>query len=79
MAFRYTPKADEALRVKEMVILPSLVRLSEHPKADGACDTGPLVKHPAGWYIEYRIVGGSKEQYRGFFLFEEVTGPAHIS
>lgn len=71
----HRPKVGEATRTENGVIIPSYVRLSEHPKADGSCTTGPLIDKPCGWYVEYRFAGGS-QQYRGFFLFSEVKGTA---
>ncbi len=68
----YQPRVNEPCRVREMVIIPFYVRLSEAPTRDGGCVTGPLVANPAGWYVEYRMAGDETMDHRDFFAFGEV-------
>ncbi len=71
------PLVNEATRLTDgTVIIPTYVRPSEAPLADGSCVTGVLIKNPAGWYVEFRYAGDN-EQHRGFFAFDAVDGPAH--
>jgi len=68
---RIPPTVGEPVRAKDGVIIPSYVRLSERPRERGMCVTGPLVRDPAGWYIEFRYAG-CRTQYRSFFAFDEI-------
>lgn len=52
------------------VIIPSYVRYSQRPKANGACDTVEDRASADGWYVEFRYPGAKlNDQHRTFIPF----------
>jgi hypothetical protein len=66
------PTVGEPFTWGEQTIIPSYVRESESPRADGGCVTANLTRDgeidAAGWYVEFTYTTGG--QHRAYIPFD---------